>query len=233
VIATSNAVFAPSILVPDAVLGGADGVLSPGPAFVESDHHQRTAARLELVDLVAKSLVVADVSETIPRFRLLDTTRGYALKQLRESGKWQTHARWLAVYLRDVMRKAEVEWETRPTLEWRDTYAPQIDNVRAALDWAFSPEGEAMIGVALTTTAVPLFYELRFFEECRVRAERALAVLKQATTEDDRRRMQLVFAHPAPAGASPDRLADITNRTASSTEARLALAVLTTDRKAA
>jgi hypothetical protein len=86
VIATCNAVFAPSILVPDTVLGGADGVLSPGTDFVESDHHQRTLARLELVDLVAKSLVVIDVSETIPRFRLLDTTCGYALKQLRESG---------------------------------------------------------------------------------------------------------------------------------------------------
>src|SRR5271163_4426335 len=42
-----------------------------------------------------------------------------------------------------------------------------------------------------------------------------------------------VIAHPAPASASPDRLADITNRTVSSTEARLAFAVLTTERKAA
>jgi hypothetical protein len=42
-----------------------------------------------------------------------------------------------------------------------------------------------------------------------------------------------VSAHPAMARASPDRLADITNWTVSSTEARLAFAVLTTDRKAA
>ena len=42
-----------------------------------------------------------------------------------------------------------------------------------------------------------------------------------------------VIAHPAPASASPGRLADITNRTVSSTEARLAFAVLTTERKAA
>ena len=64
-----------------------------------------------LADLVAKSLVVADVSATVPRFRLLDTTRGYALKQLREAGELQTHARRHAEYLRDVMRQAEAEWE--------------------------------------------------------------------------------------------------------------------------
>jgi hypothetical protein len=42
-----------------------------------------------------------------------------------------------------------------------------------------------------------------------------------------------VIAHPAPASVSPGRLADITNRTVSRTEARLAFAVLTTERKAA
>jgi len=46
-------------------------------------------------------------------------------------------------------------------------------------------------------------------------------------------RENIVIAHPAPAIASPGRLADITNRTVSSTEARLAFAVLTTERKAA
>ncbi len=34
-----------------------------------------------LADLVAKSLVVADVSGARPRFRLLDTTRAYAIEQ--------------------------------------------------------------------------------------------------------------------------------------------------------
>src|SRR5208283_324412 len=42
-----------------------------------------------------------------------------------------------------------------------------------------------------------------------------------------------VIAHPAPASASPGRLVDSTNRTVSSTEAPFALAVLTTERKAA
>ena len=39
-----------------------------------------------LADLVAKSLVVTDVSGAKPRFRLLDTTRAYALEKLDTSG---------------------------------------------------------------------------------------------------------------------------------------------------
>src|SRR5216684_6960485 len=42
----------------------------------------RTVAIDRLADLVAKSLVVADVSGTKPRFRLLDTTRAYAIEKL-------------------------------------------------------------------------------------------------------------------------------------------------------
>src|SRR3984957_15400993 len=40
-----------------------------------------------LADLVAKSLVVVDVSGTKPRFRLLDTTRAYMLEKLDTSGE--------------------------------------------------------------------------------------------------------------------------------------------------
>ena len=43
-----------------------------------------------LADLVAKSLVVADVSGVKPRFRLLDTTRVYAVELLGTSGERRT-----------------------------------------------------------------------------------------------------------------------------------------------
>jgi len=177
-------------------LGIFSGTFTVGAAAaVTAESATRGAAEINrLADLVAKSLVVADVSETIPRFRLLDTTRRYALTKLREAGEWQTCARRHADYLRNIMRQAEEEWETRLTFEWRDTYAPQLDDVRAALDWAFSPGGDTMIGVALTAAAVPLFCELWLLEECRVRAERALVAMEQGNAGDDRRKMQLYAA---------------------------------------
>jgi hypothetical protein len=56
-------------------------------------------------------------------------------------------------------------------------YKPRIDNVRAALDWAFSPDGDASVGVALTVFAVPLWMHLSLLDECRGRAEQALSSL--------------------------------------------------------
>jgi predicted ATPase/DNA-binding winged helix-turn-helix (wHTH) protein len=128
-----------------------------------------------LTDLVAKSLVVADVSGDKPRFRLLETTRAYAIENVHESGEREQIARRHAEYYRNLFERAEGEATSRPTGEWLADYAREIDNVRAALDWAFSPGGDRSIGVALTAAAIPLWTHLWLIDECRTRVERALA----------------------------------------------------------
>src|SRR5947207_1391939 len=144
-----------------------------------------------LADLVAKSLVVADVSEAKPRFRLLDTTRAYAIEKLDESAERDQIARRHAEYHRQIFERAEVESAARRTDEWLADYAREIDNLRSALDWAFSPGGEAAIGVALTAAAVPLWMRLSLPEECRGRAERALGALGAGASREARHEMKL------------------------------------------
>ena len=56
-------------------------------------------------------------------------------------------------------------------------FGREIDNVRAALDWSFSPTGDAAIGVALTAAFAPVWLHLLLVVECRERAERALDIL--------------------------------------------------------
>ncbi|HWO03441.1 MAG TPA: BTAD domain-containing putative transcriptional regulator [Methylomirabilota bacterium] len=160
-----------------------------------------TAADLgapEVVDsvtnLAAKSLVVVEVVGAVTRYRLLETTRAYALEKLTESGELEQVARHHAEYYRDLFERAEVEWETRPTLEWVAAYGRQIDNVRAALDWAFSPGGDASIGAALTAASVPLWFQYSLMLECRGRVERALASLEPRSGRGGRREMQLFAA---------------------------------------
>jgi predicted ATPase len=131
----------------------------------------RVDAIIRLADLVAKSLVVADVSGTKPRFRLLDTTRAYSIEQLDERGERKQVTYRHAEHYRDVFERAEGEATARPTDEWLAAYAREIDNLRAALNWAFSPGGDASIGVALTAAAVPLWMQLSMVEECRSRVE--------------------------------------------------------------
>ena len=125
--------------------------------------------------LVSKSLVVAEAGEDSMRFRLLDTTRAYALEKLDESGDRERLLRRHAEYYMDLFDQAEAEWRTRTTAEWLREYEPEIDNLRSALDWAFSADGDASLGVALTTAALPLWLHLSLLEECRGRIQQALA----------------------------------------------------------
>jgi predicted ATPase/DNA-binding winged helix-turn-helix (wHTH) protein len=155
-------------------------------------------AASEVVDcvanLVTKSLVIADVGAATVRYRLLETTRAYALEKLVETGDFDTAAQRHARHYLDLFDGAETEAETRPTDAWLADYVPSIDNLRAALDWAFSSDGDTSIGLALATAAVPLWVHLSLMDECRSRVEQALALLGTEPREDAARGMKLYAA---------------------------------------
>ena len=144
-----------------------------------------------VANLVAKSLVRVDAGAGQTQYRLLETTRAYALEKLSASGEVDPTARRHAGYYLDLFERAEAEWETRPTADLLADYACHIDNVRVALDWALSPVGDALIGVALTAAAVPLWLHLSMLNECRVRVERALSSAEPTCPRDARLQMKL------------------------------------------
>jgi hypothetical protein len=96
-----------------------------------------------------------------------------------------------------VFESAETEVETRPIDEWLAEYGPRIDNIRGALDWAFSPGGDPSIGVALTAYSVPLWLRLSLIEECRARVEQALAKIEPGSSRAQHQKMQLYAAFGA------------------------------------
>jgi predicted ATPase/DNA-binding SARP family transcriptional activator len=174
------AIFAGSFLLDAASAVAADADL-PGPAVVDA-----------VTNLAGKSLVVVEGGGPVTRYRLLESTRAYALEKLTEGGELDQVARRHAEYYRDLFERAERETATRSTAEWLTLYAWRIDNVRTALDWAFSRAGDTAIGVALTVAAVPLWFQLSLLAECRQRAEQAQASLGPG--RDARREMQLCAA---------------------------------------
>ena len=151
---------------------------------VVSDAHMSASEVVEcLANLVAKSLVSADLSRTASSYRLLETTRAYALEKLAGDAEFDAVARRHADHYRGLIEAAAAEWDSRPTAEWLAAYAGHLGNVRAALDWAFSPGGDAAIGVALTVASVPLWMHLSLMEECHARVERALVSMNDARHE--------------------------------------------------
>src|SRR5271166_4528605 len=63
----------------------------------------------------------------------------------------------IATYYRDVLEAAapgKAAADNRPA-----AYATDIDNIRAALTWAFGLGGDASIGVALAAASAPIWLE--------------------------------------------------------------------------
>lgn len=144
-----------------------------------------------LANLVAKSLVTVEVGSAVAQYRLLDTMRAYALEKLKEAGELDTFARRHAEHHRDLFERTSEDWVRLSTAEWLTAYSRQIDNLRVALDWAFSATGDAEIGVALTAAAAPFWMRLSLMEECRARVERALTSLGPTRSRNTPHGMQL------------------------------------------
>jgi predicted ATPase/DNA-binding winged helix-turn-helix (wHTH) protein len=130
-----------------------------------------------LADLAVKSLVVADVSGAKPRFRLLEITRAYALGKLAENGEVEALARRHAVYYRDLLLAGGSPADRK---SFAATLAPELDNIRAALSWAFAPDGDMSIAVALAEGAAPIWLEMSLLSECQAWMEKALDILGPA-----------------------------------------------------
>jgi predicted ATPase/DNA-binding winged helix-turn-helix (wHTH) protein len=171
-----------------------DFTIDAGAAVATEDRIGTADVFEAIANLAAKSLISTDISSDVTYHRLLDTTRAYALEKLSESGETERVRALHAENYRDLFERAETEWEIRPIAEWLGDCGRQIDNLRAALDWAFSPGGDASIGVALTTAAVPLWMHLSLLEECRGRVEQALAALGPRAGREVRREMKLQAA---------------------------------------
>ncbi|TWB23577.1 putative ATPase [Nitrospirillum amazonense] len=144
----------------------------------------QTDILVALSNLVAKSLLIADVSGNYVHYKLLEMTRAYALEKLRESGELPRLLRRHAECHRDLLVRAEQEWDHRPTAEWLEVYGRQIDNLRAALIWAFGPEGDASLGLSLTAAAVPLWMQLSLMNECREAVRRALDIMPPSSAAE-------------------------------------------------
>ena len=93
---------------------------------------------------------------------MLDTTRAYALEKLSASGETIAISRRHADYYYDLLTETSNDTVT-------DEFAGcthEIDNIRAALTWAFSPGGDTSAGVRLAAAATPVWLGLSYLAEC-------------------------------------------------------------------
>ncbi len=127
-----------------------------------------------LGELLAKSMLTSDEQDELVHYRLLDTTRAYAQERLRESGELPHALRLHAQHCEQLTQQMQAAWETTDALRWVRRYGRRIDDIRAALDWAFSVSGDAELGVRLTVASSTLFYQMSLIGEYRERLQSAI-----------------------------------------------------------
>ncbi len=109
-----------------------------------------------LATLIDRSLVVAG-SETTPRYRLLETMRAYALEELRRHDEQQALERRHALAMRAMFERMDREWFEHPADETRHQHARELDNLRAAVDWAVGEASDPGTAVALTADSAEIW----------------------------------------------------------------------------
>jgi len=129
--------------------------------------------------LVAKSMVATRPIGAMMRYRLLDTTRAYALDINMEEADVADLALRHATYYRRWLEQSRAEWATLTTGTERAPHFAGLNNARAALEWCFGENGNAAVGVALAAAAVPVFLTMSLLPECHRWSERALRALDE------------------------------------------------------
>lgn len=131
-----------------------------------------------VMDLTVKSLVSADAGDSFVRYRLLNTTRAYALEKLLEAGDRAIVARRHANCIWNLLAQAEADRDSTTREQWLASCGRWMDDVWASLEWCFSSEGDPALGVALTAAALLPVYELGLLDEHHARIQQALSAVQ-------------------------------------------------------
>jgi predicted ATPase/DNA-binding winged helix-turn-helix (wHTH) protein len=160
-------------LLPDDVRGTlrALGVVSGSFSLTGAVAVAGDAAELHIAELVRRSLVARDTANR-GRYRLLDSTRRFALQELAAAGDESATRDRHAAYITELFALSIELWETTPDAIWEQKFRPDGDNLRAALAWTKAkPDSEGYVELVAETA--------RFFLQEQLGAE-GLATMESA-----------------------------------------------------
>jgi predicted ATPase len=110
-----------------------------------------------IAGLVEKSLIATRLDQGEPQYRLLDTTRAYALGRLEEHGEFDPISLRHAEYVIQQLESQKEMLSALPRAERVAAYSWQLSNVRSALEWSFGSHGNDEIATRLAAASTRLF----------------------------------------------------------------------------
>jgi predicted ATPase/DNA-binding winged helix-turn-helix (wHTH) protein len=137
-----------------------------------------TAEAIDLISRLVDRSLVSVVAADPPRYMLLETARQYALERLAADGELQAARAGMATTVLESIDVAYQEYWSEDEAVWLQHYEPELDNVRAAIDWTL--DHDPALGVALFGSAWPLLVEKDLYDEGRARYSQVLGLLSDA-----------------------------------------------------
>ena len=98
-----------------------------------------------IAGLVEKSLIVTRIDETLAQYRLLDTTRAYALEKLEEHAEVNVVLRRHAEHVAGYLESQRVALLALARPERAAAYPSPSGSIRVASEWSFKPSGDNQI----------------------------------------------------------------------------------------
>ena len=124
------------------IFGGSFSMAAVGAICLDPEDLDVTET---LVALVEKSMVAVQTDGTQERYRLLESTREYALHKLKASGERDALARLSAEYFRDLAVDADALYGVGSTAKWLARMEVDLDNYRSALAWGLGAGNDPLL----------------------------------------------------------------------------------------
>lgn len=159
-------------------------------AVAEEPNIDRSSVAVAVKTLADKSLIAVRADASRTSYRLLDTTRTYALEKLAASGEHDAIAtRHADLLIRLLEANSADRFDLRTPESTEGIVRDCLSNVRAALEWTFGPNGNDGVASGLAAAAAQLFLAMSLLPECRHWMERAID--RMAADCDPRQRMEI------------------------------------------
>ncbi|RZL74333.1 MAG: protein kinase [Rhodococcus sp. (in: high G+C Gram-positive bacteria)] len=139
-----------------------------------------------LTSLVDKSILVREEWSTVVCFRLLETLREYGREKLRDAGEYVTLRRCHRDWYQQLTLRAEAEWISPRQLDWISRLEREQPNLREAMDFSLSEEGEPSVqaGLRIAASLLPFWLSRGLFNEGRGWLDRAVTRQPQNPTTE-------------------------------------------------
>ncbi|MGH6887705.1 MAG: ATP-binding protein [Rhizomicrobium sp.] len=102
----------------------------------------------DIANLIRKSMLAVVPGSRAQRYRLLETTRAFALEKLAVGGDSEATRRRHADWMLRLLETAMCELEMIGDAAWLERYTPVLDDLRAALDWAMGRNSDEAVALA-------------------------------------------------------------------------------------